>query len=100
MPPNECSKRSTLSRRLDVKLLGVLMLALGALWMTRPASAQMYDPRYPVCMHVYGSLIGERMDCIFTSVNQCQAAAQGLPATCLVNPFYGPEAPRSRGFGR
>lgn len=83
-----------------MKLLGVLMLALSALWMTRPASAQMYDPRYPVCMHVYGSLIGERMDCIFTSWNQCQAAASGLPATCLVNPFYAPESVRPRRFER
>ncbi|WP_338825241.1 DUF3551 domain-containing protein [Bradyrhizobium septentrionale] len=43
----------------------------------------MYDPRYPVCMHVYGALIGDRMDCIFASLDQCQAAAMGLPATCL-----------------
>ncbi|MGY4157099.1 MULTISPECIES: DUF3551 domain-containing protein [unclassified Bradyrhizobium] len=79
-----------------MKLLGALLLALGALWMTKPASAQMYDPRYPICMHVYGALLGDRMDCDFTSLNQCQAGAAGLPATCLVNPFYAPAyAPRS-----
>jgi len=79
---------------LDVKWLGVLWLALGALWMTSPASAQTYDPRYPVCMHVYGALIGERMDCNFMSINQCQAGAAGLPASCVVNPYFAPDAPR------
>ena len=79
-----------------MRLLGALLLALGALWMTRPASAQMYDPRYPICMHVYGVLLGDRMDCDFTSFAQCQAGAAGLPASCLVNPFYAPaSAPRS-----
>ncbi len=77
-----------------MKWLGVLLLALGALWMATPASAQMYDPRYPVCMHVYGTLIGERMDCSFTSINQCQAGAVGLPASCVVNPYFAPDAPR------
>lgn len=80
-----------------MKLLGALMFALGMLWMTEPASAQMYDPRYPVCMHVYGALLGDRMDCNFTSIAQCQFGAQGLPASCLVNPYYagGSSAPRS-----
>ena len=53
-----------------------------------PASAQTYDPRYPVCMHVYGEQIGERMDCNFVSLGQCAATASGLPATCLLNPYY------------
>nr|WP_283843161.1 DUF3551 domain-containing protein [Bradyrhizobium sp. Ce-3] len=74
-------------------MLGALLLALGALCMTRPASAQMYDPRYPICMHVYGALLGDRMDCDFTSLNQCRAAAMGLPASCLVNPYYAPGGP-------
>lgn len=90
---------------IGVKLFGALMLALGVLWMIQPASAQMYDPRYPVCMHVYGSLIGERMDCNFTSIEQCQFGAQGLPATCLVNPYYAggsytPRSPHPRRYER
>jgi hypothetical protein len=50
--------------------------------------AQTYDPRSPVCLHVFGELEGERMDCIFTSLAQCQAAASGRPATCLMNPYF------------
>jgi hypothetical protein len=48
----------------------------------------MYDPNYPVCMHVYGELEGERMDCIFGSLAQCAASASGRPATCLINPYF------------
>ena len=84
----------------DVRLFGAVVLALGALWLTKPASAQMYDPRYPVCMHTYGSLIGERMDCIFTSWAQCKASAEGLSATCLVNPYFAPRSVRPDRFER
>lgn len=73
-----------------MRLLGALLLALSALCTTKPASAQMYDPRYPICMRVYGELVGDRMDCIFKSMQECQASAAGNPATCLVNPFYAP----------
>jgi hypothetical protein len=59
-----------------------------ALMSASPAFAQIYDPHYPICMHVYGELMGERMDCTFNSPDQCAAAASGLPATCLINPSY------------
>ncbi|WP_076866969.1 DUF3551 domain-containing protein [Bradyrhizobium mercantei] len=64
-----------------------------------PATAQMYDPNYPVCMEVYeGRLTPEYVDCSFTSLPQCQATASGRSATCSVNPFYkGPKtAPKER----
>ena len=64
------------------------ILALAAVVPAGPARAQMYDPNYPVCMHVFGELEGERMDCIFTSIAQCAASATGRPATCLVNPYF------------
>jgi hypothetical protein len=69
-----------------------LSMALG----TTAARAQMYDPNYPVCMHVFGALEGERMDCIFTSLAQCAATASGRPATCLINPFFAPASGRRR----
>jgi hypothetical protein len=64
------------------------MSALAALVVSAPARAQTYDPRSPVCMHVFGELEGERMDCIFSSWAQCQATASGRPATCLMNPYF------------
>ncbi len=41
-----------------MRLLTTAILVTGALRAMVPASAQMYDPRYPVCMHVYGEKIG------------------------------------------
>jgi hypothetical protein len=56
-----------------------------------PTRAQTYDPNYPVCMHLYGSLGGgDNFDCSFTSLPQCQATASGRSATCDANPFYAP----------
>jgi hypothetical protein len=70
-----------------VKLI-FLTLALATTVVATSVQAQMYDPNYPVCMHVYGELEGERMDCIFGSLAQCAASASGRPATCLINPYF------------
>ncbi len=74
------------------------MSALATLVMSAPARAQTYAPRSPVCLHVFGELEGERMDCIFTSIAQCRASASGRPATCLMNPYFAQASgvPRSR----
>jgi len=71
-----------------VKLTTFALLVAATLLALSPTSAQTYDPRYPVCMHVYGDKLGDRIDCIFTSLDQCAATASGLPATCLINPYY------------
>lgn len=76
--------------------LAAAALAVGLV--AAPARAQTYDPAYPVCMHVFGELEGERTDCIFTSLDQCRASAWGRPAMCLVNPYFAgaPRAKRAR----
>jgi len=75
----------------SVFAIAALVLALGA----TSVRAQGYDPRYPVCIHVFGELEGERMDCVFTSIPQCQLAASGRPAMCLINPYFvSPTRPR------
>ena len=71
-----------------MKLTTFALLVAATLLALSPTSAQTYDPRYPVCMHVYGDKLGDRIDCIFTSLDQCAATASGLPATCLINPYY------------
>ena len=65
-------------------VLGCAMVAIA------PASAQTYDPRYPVCMTLteWG---GSHVECSFTSIPQCNATAAGRSAQCGVNPFYGYE---------
>jgi hypothetical protein len=75
-------------------VFGILALAMAVI--ATSVQAQMYDPSYPVCMHVYGELEGERMDCIFTSLAQCAATASGRSATCLINPYFAPTSGRRR----
>jgi hypothetical protein len=76
--------------------LNFAILALAMAVIATPVQAQTYDPNYPVCMHVYGELEGDRMDCIFTSLAQCAATASGRPATCLINPYFAPGSGRRR----
>src|SRR5581483_7226531 len=84
----------------------LFIVALGS-FAVPPAQAQIFDPNYPVCIHIYGELLGERMDCIFKSLEQCAMTASGLPAICLVNPTYkanhadgSTSGPRRSGPGR
>ena len=68
-----------------------IILVLGAMPVAAPADAQTYDPRYPVCMHVYSGANGgggEWYDCSFSSLPQCRATASGRPAICDLNPYY------------
>jgi hypothetical protein len=68
---------------------GLVWLILGTamIFAASPASAQRYDPNYPVCMEVYGS-DGSRIECFFTSMAQCREGAQGMAGLCFNNPYY------------
>jgi hypothetical protein len=68
-----------------------LVLIVGALFASAPSQAQTFDPRYPVCMHVYSGSNGgggEWYDCTFASLPQCRATAAGRSAICDLNPYY------------
>ena len=73
--------------------------ALATILLAVPARAQTYDPNYPVCIHIYGDLEGDRIECAFSSLAQCQATASGRAATCSVNPYFAgsPQVPSRRG---
>jgi len=83
-----------------MRLSLLTLTAIGALFIAADASAQRYDPRYPVCMHVYtGGPTGggsDWFDCSYTSLEQCRATASGLAATCDVNPYYAFNEPQPR----
>ena len=68
--------------------------------LSAPARAQTYDPRYPVCLEVYGGRFGGNyIDCSYTSLPQCRATASGRAATCSVNPYFaGPPVRKSRKY--
>jgi uncharacterized protein DUF3551 len=68
-----------------------MMLAGGVVLSAASASAQTYDPSYPVCLKVYSPGNdggGEYNECRYTSLAQCRATASGLAATCMVNPYF------------
>ncbi|WGR91959.1 DUF3551 domain-containing protein [Bradyrhizobium sp. ISRA435] len=46
-----------------------------------------YDSTSPVCKTNY-RWGGEDTNCGYTSMEQCRAAASGLPAMCFNNPYY------------
>ena len=87
-----------------MRLSLLTLTAIGALFIAADASAQRYDPRYPVCMHVYtGGPTGggsDWFDCSYTSLEQCRATASGLAASCDVNPYYTNAAPPTRRYYR
>ena len=68
-----------------------LIVGTGMIFAASPASAQRYDPAYPVCMELNDDN-GTRMECMYTSMEQCKQGAQSMPGTCFNNPYYKPSA--------
>jgi hypothetical protein len=80
--------------------LGLIMAAALVLAAVS-AHAQTYDPRYPVCMHLFSAGAdggGDWFDCSFVSLPQCRATATGRTASCDLNPFYAGRAPLPRRY--
>lgn len=67
-------------RAIAVSILLALTMATGA-------EAQTYDPRYPVCLQVWGT-DGSSISCRFGSMGQCRAVASGRAAQCVTNPYF------------
>src|SRR6266702_5746091 len=88
-------------RRLIMRTIMNKILLVGGLFAAVPATAQTYDPRYPVCIEVY-TIDGSTIDCSFKSIAQCAATASGQAAQCYANPYVvqsrqpglGPSPPR------
>ncbi|MFL5017309.1 MAG: DUF3551 domain-containing protein [Rhizobium sp.] len=73
------------------------ILTTGMALTSASASAQTYDPGYPVCLQTYGR-DGNAISCGYSSLAQCKASASGRAAQCIVNPYFArPQAePRRR----
>jgi hypothetical protein len=71
-----------------MRRLALAVLAMATLAPAAPASAQTYDPSYPVCLHVYGRI--SYYECRYTSMAQCDGSASGRAAQCMVNPYFAP----------
>jgi hypothetical protein len=63
----------------------------GAILIAAPAWAAegRYDPKYPVCMEAAGAG-GSRIECVYTSIEQCREGTFGSSGTCFNNPSYVP----------
>lgn len=73
---------------------GLMIVATGMLLASTPAHAQTYDPRYPVCMQIYGPV--GYFDCRYSSLEQCRYLAVGRSASCVVNPYFVQKKPPRR----
>jgi hypothetical protein len=78
-------------------------LAILTVMTAAPATAQTYNPRYPVCLQSY-AIGGEIIKCAFDTLEQCNASTRGGGGQCVENPFFagardnaGPNYPRPRG---
>jgi hypothetical protein len=68
-----------------------LIAGTGMIFAASSASAQRYDPAYPVCMELNDDN-GTRMECMYTTMEQCRAGAKSMPGICSNNPYYKPPA--------
>ena len=65
-----------------------VILALTSIIAVAPATAQRYDPRYPVCRQVWRRGGVTWFDCSYTSWDQCVAEAAPSQGMCLLNPDW------------
>jgi Protein of unknown function (DUF3551) len=68
-----------------MRMLALTILAIAAGSAAGPAAAQTYDPRYPVCLHVYGDIT--YYECRYMTMAACMATASGRSAQCVDNPY-------------
>jgi hypothetical protein len=66
-------------------ILGIWAIVIAApVW----GAAGRYDPNYPVCMEAVDGVGGTRIECSYTSIEQCRIGA--TPGNCFKNPYYVP----------
>jgi hypothetical protein len=91
-----CCEQPSISNEVTMRMLR-WMIAAGAMILTiAPAMAQRYDPAFPVCLQKWEWGGSSAIYCNYTSWDDCQMAASGLSAMCLVNPYWSRAHPDSR----
>lgn len=80
-----------------MRMLFWVILAGVTIFVTVPATAQRYDPRYPVCLQSWHRRGMTIVDCSYASIDQCRMTASGLSAMCIENPYWqGSPGPKAR----
>ena len=77
-----------------MRILAMTILTTATVLTATAASAQTYDPKYPVCLQVYQGREDFYFECAYTSLAQCNMSASGRAAQCVVNPYYAGPVPR------
>lgn len=81
-----------------MRILALAILTTASVLTAAPVAAQRYAGGGPFCLQSYGLGGSYGIDCSYTSMEQCQATASGLSATCLNNPYYAnAQSPRGPG---
>ena len=79
-----------------MRILALAILTAVTVLTTAPAVAQRYGGNSPFCLQSYGMGGSYGIDCSYSSMEQCQATASGLSATCMMNPYA--REPREPGY--
>ena len=83
-----------------MRILALIILAVGMASAAPSARAQTYDPNYPVCLQTYG-IGGGYIECGYTSLAQCVQSASGIAAQCISNPYFAsPQVPAGPHYRR
>ena len=71
-----------------MRIPALAILMIFAALTAAPAEAQTFGGNYPVCIQMYLRDGARSIECSYSSLEQCQATASGLAATCLMNPNF------------
>jgi hypothetical protein len=82
-----------------MRIPALVMLTAVTVLTATPAPAQTYGGNYPVCLQHYTWGGSRDTYCNYSSMGQCQATAAGLPAMCILNPYFAnAQMPRDPGY--
>jgi Protein of unknown function (DUF3551) len=85
-------------KEMAMRVFRWMILGSAVILTAAPAMAQTYDSRGPVCLQRWQWGGSTYFDCSYTSWNHCRAAAVGLAAMCLENPYWPRPRPRFSGI--
>jgi uncharacterized protein DUF3551 len=71
-----------------MRIPALAILATFAVLTAAPATAQTFGGKYPFCLQLYLRDGARSIECSYSTMEQCQATASGIAATCLMNPYY------------
>ena len=78
----------SIRKEMLMRVHALAILATTMVLTALPALAQTFGGSAPICLHRYHWGGGDTYYCSYVSMDQCNATASGLPATCVINPYY------------